>query len=152
MAVAKWETPVKETDLLTTEMNAVTASGGLSTLGGAHDNQTNKDRWASFVLNVTYAVAPTAGGTVDLYLVPRVDLTNFVDSTAPLQLSMFTCSFTVRNVGTLQRIVGRGFVDGGRIIEIEPMQIKAIIINNADQAFTASGHTLSMTTFNGEIA
>jgi len=147
--VVQWETPVSETDLLTTELNSLGA-GSASTLGGAHDNQTNKDRWASFVLDVTYGVAPTAGGTIDLYLIPRVDLTNFADSTVPIQLAMLAATFTVRNV-TAQRVVGRGFVDGGMIIQLPPLQFKAIVINNSDQAFPASGSTVGMTTFNEEI-
>lgn len=148
----KWETPVSETDLLTTELNSMTASGGLSTLGAAFDNQAGKDRWASFVLNVTFGTAPTAGGTVDLYLVPRIDLTNFADSSDPLQLSMLVATFTVRNTTSAQRIAGAAYgPPGGIITRLAPLQYKAIAVNNADQAFPASGSTLSMTTFVEEV-
>jgi len=145
----KWETPVAETDILTTQLNSLSA-GSTSSAGSAHDNQTNKDRFAMFELDVTFGSAPTAGGTVDLYLVPRVDLTNFVDSTSPLQEAMFICSFVVRNT-TAQRIVGHCIKDGGMFAMIPPVQFKGIVVNNTDQAFPASGSTVAMTTFNEEI-
>ena len=66
------------TNVLTTELNTLT-NNSYCTAGGAVDNTTNLDLFADFQCNVTFGTAPTTGTTLDLFLVPSLDGTNYAD-------------------------------------------------------------------------
>ena len=121
---------------LTTELNSL-ATATASAAGPAQDNSTNLDIYADFVLSVTFGSAPTAGNTVDLYILPSVDGgTNYSDApvaaTPPKEL--FAGSFYVRAVTTAQVIMLANV--------LIPEKWKACLVNNSGQAFPASGSTL----------
>ena len=151
MATVKWAAPVNETDLLTTQLNSLGA-GSASSTGATFSNDSELDRWGMFVLDVTFSSAPTDGGMCDLYIIPEIDLTNAVDTATPITPGLLICQFRVRNVGTAQTIAGASTQNGGIICPLPPTDFTVLLINNADQAFTASGHTVGFTTFNEDIS
>src|SRR5689334_23274003 len=79
-------------------------------------NQTNLDRFLSFVLSTGFSVAPAAGAEIQLYLVPALDGTNFadVDTTTPfLSPSHYVGSFWVDKAQTgAQRLTLEGVPAG----------------------------------------
>lgn len=128
--------------LMTTELNSLASTQG-AIASSAYDNSAagNQFFWADFELVVTYGTAPTAGGTVDLYLLETVDGTNYGDGTSgasPVTVSThYVGSFPLRAVTSAQRIIIRG-------VPLSPVAFKAQLINNGGQAMTASGNTLKM--------
>ena len=146
-----WAAPETIVTLLGAELNSLGAAA-LSGGGTAYDNEANKFRWGSVELVVDWdTTGPTAGGTLDLYFIPSVDGTNYMDLVTSVPLAMRVASFTPRTILTPQRLVGRSFTEGGIIIPIPPLKFKGLLINNTDQALTASGHTVKMRPYNEEI-
>jgi hypothetical protein len=123
--------------LMTTELNSLAATTGAIASAG-YDNSTGLYFWGDFELNATYAVAPTANKTVDLYIIPALDGSNYDDGSASiLPITCYVGSFVVRNIATAHKLVLRG-------IPLPPTPFKAILYNAADQALGASGNTLKM--------
>jgi hypothetical protein len=125
--------------VLTTELNSL-ASAAFCTIGAAQgsDATTAADLFGDFELVATYGTAPTAGTTVDLYLVPSIDGTNYADTpTATTAKGLMVGSFELRNVTTAQRIAIRD-------VPLPPGLWKAIVQNNGGQAMAASGNTVKM--------
>lgn len=148
-----WATAETTTTLLGIELNSVSA-GGASTLGAEYSNQTNKFRFATLEMVVDWdTTGPTAGGVLTCHLFPAVDGTNYINSTAAdLSLSTVVGWFTPATILTPQRLLLRSAANPmSPIIELMPMKYKAMIINDTDQALTASGHTLKITPFNEEL-
>lgn len=104
-----------------------------------------RDQFANLELSVTFASAPTADRTVDAYIVRTVDGTNFEDASASRPpASGFLGSFAVNNSASLQRLILAGVV-----LDVRDFQI--MLVNKSGQAFTASGHTLKIQTYNPSI-
>lgn len=127
--------------LLTTELNSLANTN--AAIASAYDNSAagNQFFWADFELVVTYGTAPSAGATVDIYLLEAPDGTNYADGTSgasPVVVSThYAGSFPLRAVTTLQRIVIRG-------VPLTPIPFKAQLVNGSGQAMAASGNTLKM--------
>lgn len=120
------------TNAITTEANSL--ANGSAAVGTDIDNTTNLDLWADFQLDVTFGTNPTAGSSVDLYLVPSIDGTNFADS-AVLPPTYQVGSFILRAVTTAQKVAVTG-------VRLTPGHWKTAIINNSGQSFPASGSTV----------
>ena len=120
---------------LSTELNSL-ANAAYSAASAAIDNSTNLDLFADLILSVTYGTAPSAGGTVDLYLIPSLDNTTYGDgggAVAPPS-TYFVGSFPLRAVTTAQNI---------ELLNIPlPQYYKLVAFNNAGQAMPASGSTI----------
>jgi hypothetical protein len=125
------------TSLLTTELNSLANNTG-SAVGTEYDNSTNLNMYADFELNVTFGGNATADTTVDLYLIPAADGTNYDDGSATVQpLNHYVGSFSLR-AATAHKVVLRNIV-------IPPTKFKVIVYNNGSgQAFPASGSTVKM--------
>lgn len=117
-------------DATTPTLKALASAG--QKCGNEIDNTTALYMNIDWELYVRGASAFTAGTTVDLYLVPAIDGTNYTDgaddSTAPPS-STYHCSFPLRAVSTQQRISVTGRMIG-------PGKYKPVVINNGGQAFT----------------
>lgn len=125
---------------LSTELNAL-ANATYSAASATIDNSTNLDLYIDLLLSVTYGTAPSAGGTVDLYVVPSLDNTTFADgggSTAPAH-ALLVGSFELRAVTTAQNIVLRDIP--------LPQYAKLVAYNNAGQAMAATGNTVKYRTY-----
>lgn len=125
-------------NVLSTELDSL-ANGSATAAGTAYDNTTNLDLWADFVLDVTFASNPTAGSTIDLYLIPSVDGTNYADS-AVLPASYLVGSFVLRAVSTAQKVALLR-------VPLLPGKAKFAAVNNSGQAFPASGSTVKLRTY-----
>ena len=89
---------------------------------------------------MTFGTNPTAGATIELYLLRAADGTNYEDGSASVapNAGSRVGSFPVRAVTTAQRIVVRD-------VPLPPGLYKALILNYATgQAFAASGNTLKV--------
>jgi hypothetical protein len=131
------------TTIASTEANSLANAAGV--LGAEYDNSAGLYMFGLFELNVTFGSAPTAGNTVDLYLIPAPDGTNYDDAvtgaggSAPI--TCFVGGFPLRAVTTAQKIpVGHGL----SMINLPPCKFKAFVLNRSGQAFPASGSTLKM--------
>jgi len=118
---------------------ALTSSPGI-------DNTSRLDFWADFELVIYFGSAPTAGQTVDLYLLPAMDGSNYADGTAgssPVTAQVhFIGSFAVRAITTVQRLVLRG-------IPLPPTKMNVQLVNNTSQAFAgqSTGSRLKVLTY-----
>lgn len=130
--------------LATTELNSLANNAGA--LGVEYDNATNLYLFGLFELNVTFGSAPTANNTVDLYLIPCPDGTNYDDAVTGASGSAPSTSyaggFPLRAVTSAQKVpLGLG-VQGA--IPLPPVKFKAFLLNKSGQAFPSSGSTLKM--------
>jgi hypothetical protein len=89
--------------------------------------------WLNFELKTAvFGVAPAAGTTVDLYLVPALDGTNFSDVTSNIpQSSYYVGSFLMLN----QTAAFRSNVLG---VPAQPLLYKAYIVNNSGQTLAVN--------------
>ena len=131
--------------MMTTELNSLAAAtGALQATGtnAAFDNTAAAGSglffWGDFELQVTYGTAPTAGKTVDCYLIPLSSTggTTFWDGSATIQQApLYIGSWILRNITTLHILGFRG-------IPLPPQKFIVSVVNNGDQAMAASGNTV----------
>lgn len=142
MPTENWSVMTAHASLLTTQLDAL-ADAGLSVVGTALDNGTNKDRFAVAECLVDFVSAPTDRAAIDLYMSIAPDGTNYADSADPAQYA-FVGSFMVDNATAAQRLVTARF-------EIPPCKVKFQVKNRSGQAFPASGSIVNVYTFNRTI-
>jgi hypothetical protein len=144
MAIQKWTDPTTTPALsMTTELNALANdAGALST--AAYDNRTALAQYANFELVGTFSTAPTADKTIDLYAIYQQDGTNYEDYSATRPPLTLLGSFVLDNTGSAQRhgIFG---------VMLLPLPFKLYAVNKSGYAFTSSGHTIKMWTFNNQV-
>lgn len=128
--------------VLSTELNSL--ANAAAALGTEYDNSSNLYLWATFELNVTFGSSPTAGNTVDLYIIPAPDGTNYDDNTTGASgaapSTSYVGGFPLRAVTSAQK-VPLGVV---RRIDLPPTKFKVFVVNGSGQAFPASGSTVKM--------
>lgn len=120
--------------LLTTELNSL-ANGSFATAGSAYDNGTNLYLWGDFELVVGTGSAMTANNTFDLYLLPSVDGTNYIDTTGPPP-NAYVGSFVCQAATSGRYIL--------RDVPLPLSKFKAYIKNGSGQALSSSGSTLKL--------
>ncbi len=134
----KWEAPAAIQTYLSTELNSL-ADGG-NKLGAAIDNETDGTNEVFINLELSLAAQASArdsGATVDVYLLPSVDGSNYCfgdDSTDP-PASAYAGSFVLDAATTARRVA---LVN----LPLPPLKFKLLLINNTGQALAASGNTL----------
>lgn len=140
MALQKHTAVTSPTTLLSTELNAL-ASGSRTNASSAvdNDNASNRYLFAAFELAVTFSSTPLSGKTVDLYILPSIDGTNYADGSSSVNPSsaQYAGSFPVRAVATAQRLLLYN-------VALPPTDFKVLLINNAGQTMAASGNTLKL--------
>lgn len=128
--------------VLSTELNSL--ANNAAALGTEYDNSSNLYLWATFELNATFGSAPTAGNTVDLYIIPAPDGTNYDDNTTGASgaapSTSYVGGFPLRAVTSAQK-VPLGVV---RRVDLPPTKFKVFVVNGSGQAFPASGSTVKM--------
>lgn len=136
--------------IASTELNSL--ANGSAALGAEYDNATGLYLWGLFELNVTFGTNPTAGNTVDLYIIPAPDGTNYDDyTTGAAGIAPSTCyvgGFPLRAVTSAQKIP-LGTV---RRIDLPPTKFKVLLVNGSGQAFPASGSTVKMVPYRYQSA
>jgi hypothetical protein len=127
-------------------LTSLAAASAVITTSPGVDNTSRLDFWADLELTIYFASAPTAGTTVDLYLLESADGTNYADGTAgssPVTVtSHLIGSFPVRAVTTIQRVSLRG-------VPLPPLKFNIQLLNNTNQAFAAqnTGSRLKVVTY-----
>lgn len=147
--LVQWSAPSAFTTLIAGGASAPTlknlANNGQK-LGDAIDN--NRARFADFDLLFRGATAPSAGGYCALYLVPRIDGTNFADGddTVAPGASLHLCDFPSRAVTTAQR-------SAVQRVPIPPGDWKPLLVNKLGVALTNTDNenVLSYVTYGEEI-
>jgi hypothetical protein len=149
--LVKWGTPSTVSTLIngdaTTPTLKALANNGQK-LGIEYDNETNKHQFASLELYWRAAATPATGATVELYLIPAFDATNYADgddSVAPPYTALIGI-YPIRLVTTQQRIVIRD-------VPLSPIKFKALAINKTGQAATSTDNenVLRMRLYNPEV-
>lgn len=145
MAIVTHATPGTLTSILTTELNALASLAWA--ISAAVNNTTALNMLADLELKVAYATAPTAGDTVDVYVIPAIDGTpTYADGSATVvpQGALFVGSFELRAVNTAQILALLG-------IPTPPYNFKYLIKNNSAQAMPATGSTMKYRTRNVSV-
>ena len=101
--------------------------------------------WAYFELLVDFAVAPTAGRTVNLYLLPRLDGTNYPDQNAQAVQSLPALEFVVAASTSGQRLVAGP-------IQLPPVLFRGYLVNDTDQALSTDTMHVKILPYTNEIA
>lgn len=127
---------------LTTELNSL-ATATSSSASAAIDNTTNLELLMDLELVVTYGTNPTAGTTVDVYMVQSVDGTNYAD--AIFTNAQLVAGFPLQAVTTAQRIAVKD-------VPVPPGLFKLFARNNAGQTTAASANTLKYRTHSLTVA
>lgn len=150
MTVEKWNAGTITT-LASTELNSL--ANAASALGVEFNNTVDDYLYGVFELTVTFGTNPTAGRTVDLYIIPAIDGTNYATTitgaSGYAQSNSYAGSFPLQAVTTLQRLNVGGTGYRG-LLYLPPVKFKAMLINNAGVAFPASGSTLKMVPYRRE--
>lgn len=128
---AKWGAYGTYTDSFAAQAlkNMASAAGVLS---NEIDNTTTRYQYLDLDFLFRAASAPTAGLTLDVYLVPAVDGTNYADASATGPVTPLTnliATFPSRNVNTAQRVARLQ-------IMIPPAKFKLYVLNSLGQALT----------------
>lgn len=129
-------------------VTSVQATGGSSVSNGTAiaaatiiDNATNKDDFVTFELNVAFATSPSIPASIELYLVPALDGTNYAeaDTTAgSSNVSGYAGLFKVIYTSTAsQRLVS------SIRIPLGPFKYTVYILNRTGVGITSSGWTLT---------
>lgn len=130
------------TSIMTTELNSL--ADNAAAIGAEFDNSTGLWLFGLFELNVTFGTGPTAGSTVDLYIIPAPDGTNYDDAVTGASGSAPSTSyvggFPLRNVTSAQKVP----IGVARRIELPPVKFKAFVINRSGQSFPSSGSTVKL--------
>lgn len=155
MASVKYEVAASAS-LATTDLNALASGSGIL-CSTVYDNSGTgglQYLYGFFELNVTFGTAPTLNNLVNLYLIPSLDGTNYSDTvngaTPFAPMTTYAGGFPVRAVTTAQRIL-LGGPGAPFLIPLPPLKFKAYVINNAGQAFPASGSTLNMVPYRYQV-
>jgi hypothetical protein len=129
------------TILSAANLNAV-ADGSWSAQSAVYDNSVNLDRFGMAQLNITFAVAPNQGSTIDLYALPSLDGgTNYQSFNNFAPGSVYLGSFEVNNLNSAQNIVTERF-------ELPPTKMKFVAFVNGTGQPTPATATVDLYTFN----
>jgi len=140
-SIGKWNAPVGTT-IFTTGLDALT--GTTPATSSAINNDTDLYLYADLEL-VLGALSPTAGATINLYLVQALDGSNYpAPSAADLRLSS-TLFWVGISLGIAAATAQRISVPG---LRTPPSKFKIILDNQAGVNLAGSGNTLKMSQYN----
>jgi hypothetical protein len=122
--------------VLQNDNGASTATGLGVAVGTNLDNRSAgnaaQNFWANFELKSAFGSAPAAGATIDLYLVPAVDGTNFADVTSSIPpLPYFVGSFNTLAQATSTRMNVLN-------VPLQPLLYKLYLVNASGQTMSAN--------------
>lgn len=144
MASFQWEADTIQT-LMTTELDAL-ANGSSAIAATGYDPTSTGYTHGEFELNVTFGSAPTAEATVDLYLIPAMDGTNYATTAtgaSPVQPSTAYAGGFPCKANTSAQKIPLGVGQAGKL-ELPACPFKAYVKNGSGQAFPANSSTLKM--------
>ena len=123
-------------NVLTTGLNSL--ANGARAISAAQDNTSALYLYADFELEVEFAVAPTEGNPVDLYIVPSIDGVQYADGSDSVQppQNCFAGHFAARAVNSDQILAVRD-------VPLPPSLWKAVLRNSSGQTMEATGNILA---------
>lgn len=132
-------------DLEGTAMDNLAAGAGA--LCTAFDNAAAGERWTRCYVElvIDFAVAPTAGSIVDVYFLPALDGTNYPDADVTSCTSNPSVQLVVASTTNAQRLTGL-------VPILPPCLVKPYVVNRANQALSATGHSLKILPATDEVA
>lgn len=147
----KWSAQGTYTQIINGDASAPTLKNladGAKKLGIEVDGATERNQYGDFVLDVRGASSFASTGVVQLYLIPCIDGTNYVngsDSIVPGG-NLLAYTFQLQAVSTQQKL-------GALHIQLPACKWKPLILNNGGQAFTNTDNenVLSYRPYNDEI-
>jgi hypothetical protein len=143
MATYKQEASGVQT-LISTDLNNL--ANAAAALGPEFDNAAGLWIDATFQLEATFGSAPTANSTIDLYIIPSYDGTNFTNAVTGVAgsapVSSYVGGFPLSAVTTIQRIPLAVGLMGP--IRLPPLKFKGFVVNKSGVGFPASGSTVKM--------
>ncbi len=117
-------------------LNGLASGAGVASGTVSNDDTAERDRFADAELLVTFGTAPVADLSVALYLRRSINGTDFEDASASRPpANGLVGVFPVAALTTAQRLLIPGIV-------LPPTDFQWYVVNNAGQAFVASGNTL----------
>lgn len=119
-----------------TDMDSLAAGAGAYLDETGFDNSQEAALWpyAIFELLVDFAVAPIAGRVLNLYLLPKLDGTNYPDAHITAVQSLPAVEFVVASTTDTQRLCSGP-------VALPPCEFRGYLVNDADQALsTATMH------------
>jgi hypothetical protein len=138
-------------DSAPTTLSTADAMDGLAAGSGVllseFDNSASGVRWpyGIFELSCDFAVNPTAGRTVNVYILPAIDGTNYPDQNVTAVQSAPAIEFVVAAATTAQRLVSPP-------VPLPPCKFKCYVVNDADQAFSNDAAHLKVLPHTTEVA
>jgi hypothetical protein len=134
------------TTVLDTGLNTLATAG--KAISAALDNGTLLNLFDDLELTLANPLSgtPTAGMLVDIYIIPSIDGTNYIDGDASVipPSGNHVGSFTARAVTTAQRLSLRD-------VPLPPGLFKYLLINNLGVSFASSGNILKRRPHNMQI-
>lgn len=131
MATIQWAAPSSAQTMLTTELNSL-ANGSTSALGTAWDNTSSRYVQAAGEVYLG-SLTPTAGGYVQVYLVPAPDGTNYGN---------------IVNANMVAKIYPSTSTGAKRLtfenVPLGPFLYKVALLNQSGAALASSGNTVKL--------
>lgn len=146
MATGKWLEVATWATKLSTELNAL-ANSSYSNQGTAVDNSTDLALFIQARVNLAaFSVAPTAGSTIALYLMPG-DGSHWSEGSSTVVPSPSHRVWSWRpDASTAARWLFTPF------LELRATSVKPLMFNGSGQAFGATGSTVELRTLTYSIA
>lgn len=137
MSDNRYTTYGSSSTVFSTDLNAVNFTNSSRKLSSAIDNSSQLYFWDDLELYCTFAATPSANATVELYLIPSIDGTNYTDGDASTDPPATTLVgvFPIRAVTSAQRVPVRG-------VQLPPGLFKYLIINRTGVASSGTSNTL----------
>lgn len=145
MATVKWATPTAIATALTTDLNTL-ANGSFSAVSAEYDNETNQYLYGEFELHLA-SLTPSSGGYCALYLVKKIDGTNYEDGGGAVTppSTALVASFPLRATAAAQHVVV------GNVL-LPNCPFKMIVENRSGVSFAGSGNTLKYRFYGETVA
>lgn len=126
-----------------TASNLASLANGARVISAAIDNGTNLALYCDVEVDLDYATAPAAGAQIELYFVPSVDGTNYLDGSTTVDppASCLVGIVDLQAVNTVQR---RGL----RYVAMPPGLFKVLLKNTGGQALDATGSAVTLRPYN----
>ncbi len=135
---------------MTTELNAM-ADNGIVVDVGDYANQTNRFRFADFLLKANdFAAAPDAGALFELHIFYKLDTSNYGDGEDGDVAAPTPTGNSLHGIFLIEDAAGVQFqqVLG---VPLSPFAFRTCLVNKCGQALAATGHTLNMYSYNEEL-
>ena len=150
MVTITYDTPKTSISIMTTEMNSL-ATGQIknNTVIASFDNTSNRDVYAVFELELgaDLDLSAQTNSTVELYLIPSYDGTNFADDADETNDDLTGVYYVGAFSFTQQAGSRRAVIEG---ITLSPLKYKIAVKNSLGVTMNATGNVVRVETYSQE--